>query len=114
MMHEKPPLLVGHHDFSLVNRLDHLVRGFTVDRTSDGLSRAEDLLDPAGKVLGQGFVSHFARDLVDARDGSDICEGDKPEGHVVHVRRRYKKAGMGRGEARSAGVGATSKLRLTL
>ena len=36
-----------------------------IDGAADTLGSSEDLLDVAGQVLGEGFVSHLAGDLYD-------------------------------------------------
>lgn len=59
--------LGGDLDISRVDRLDDVVRGLAVDRASDRLGSAEDLLDTVGEVLRERLLrlAHGAGDLDD-------------------------------------------------
>lgn len=56
-------LLLRHLDLALVNSLDDVVRGFTVDGASDGLACTQNFLDASGEVLGEGLVRELSGDL---------------------------------------------------
>ena len=69
-------LLVRNDNLSIINSLDNVVRGFSVDGATDGLTCTEDFLDTTSKVLGEGFVGELSGDVVDLvkRDVSRVLD----------------------------------------
>jgi hypothetical protein len=56
-------LLFGDLDGSIVDALDNVVGVLAVHGASDGLGRAEDLLDGTGKSLGERVVGELSGNL---------------------------------------------------
>ena len=70
--HHRPEFgsLFGDLDFALVDLIDDIVGRLAVDRASDGLSGAENLLDSAFQLARHGALAH------DAGDVNDLVEGN--------------------------------------
>lgn len=56
-------LLVGNNNLTVIDSLDDQMRVLAVNGASDRLGSAEDLLDAACEVLGEGLVGHLTGDL---------------------------------------------------